>query len=404
MLRAQKDSMKLRRFHDENSQQKNMTEDELLSWICTFSENFRHVYTFVDALGECPEINRDVLLLHLQKYAQLNKPRRFFTSRLNVDITPTFSPILRLEIAASTPLINKYLESEIYNSSRLALFVRRDPDLKEEIIGRVVEKAHGMFLLAGLQIDSLCKQTSSNRVRAALKVLPMGVFATHKDGFKSIVDQPKDDAEFGIRVMSLVFCAMRPLKIEELRDALAVQPGDCMLERGDSTEPEIIHSVTAELVSTFQSKDHWRNACLSTRLVHYTLQEYLDTKHELLFPNANRDIASVCLNYLSFDGFRDGPCNPEMIDKRLEDFACLEYAVWNWHIHLHVVQLELMEQIMAILQTRPKIFAFMQVLEHYKKWWIEFDSEENPCNLAPFCSILEPSGRSCGIKNNPGCG
>ena len=54
MLRAQKDSMKLRRFHDENSQQKNMTEDELLSWICTFSENFRHVYTFVDALGAVP--------------------------------------------------------------------------------------------------------------------------------------------------------------------------------------------------------------------------------------------------------------------------------------------------------------------------------------------------------------
>ena len=162
--------------------------------------------------------------------------------------------------------------------------------------------------------------------------------------------------------------------------------------------------MTVELVSTFQSKDHWRNACLSTRLVHYTLQEYLDTKHELLFPNANRDIASVCLTYLSFDGFRDGPCNPEMIDKRLEDFACLEYAVWKWHIHLHVVQLELMEQIMAILQTRPKIFAFMQVLEHYEKWWIEFDSEETPCNLAPFCSILEPSGRSCGIKNNPGYG
>ena len=193
-------------------------------------------------LVQCPEINRDGLLLHLQKYGQLNKTRRFFTSRLNVDITPTVSPILRLEIAASTSDITTYLESEICNSSRLALFVRRDPDLKEEIIGRVVGKAHGMFLLAGLQIDSLCKQKSSNRVRAALKVLPMGVFATHKDGFKSTVDQPKDDAEFGIRVMSLVFCAMRPLKIEELRHALAVQPGDCMLERGDSTEPEIIHS------------------------------------------------------------------------------------------------------------------------------------------------------------------
>ena len=93
--------------------------------------------------------------------------------------------------------------------------------------------------------------------------------------------------------------------------------------------------------------------------MHYTLQEYLDTSRELLFPNTNRDIASVCLTYLCSDGFRDGPCNPEMIDKPLEDFAFPEYAAWNWYIHLHVVQLELMEQILAILQTRPKIFAFM---------------------------------------------
>ena len=116
------------------------------------------------------------------------------------------------------------------------------------------------FCWLAYRLIAFASKTSSNRVRAALKVLPMGVFATYKDGIKSMVDQPKHDAELGMRVMSLVFCAMRPLKIEELRHALAVQPGDCTLDRGDSTEPEIIRSVTAELVSIFQSKDHWRNA------------------------------------------------------------------------------------------------------------------------------------------------
>ena len=41
---------------------------------------------------------------------------------------------------------------------------------------------------------------------------------------------------------------------------------------------------------------------------------------------------------------------------------------------------------MAFLQTRPKIFAFMQVLERYEKLWIDFDSEENPCNTAHFAA------------------
>ena len=192
-------------------------------------------------------MSRDGLLLHLRKYSNLDNTRLFLTSRLNVDIPRT--------------------------------------------------------------IDSLCKQISSSRVRAALEVLPTAVFATYDDAFKRIVDQSKDHAELGMRVTSLVFCAMRSLKIEELGHALAVQTGDCTLDRGDLTVPEIILGATAGLVSTFQSEYRWGEAYLSSRLVHYTLQEYLDADRDLLVPNANRDIASVSLTYLSFDNFREVPCD-----------------------------------------------------------------------------------------------
>ncbi|KAL2057636.1 hypothetical protein ABVK25_002020 [Lepraria finkii] len=219
-------------------------------------------------------MSRDGLLLHLRKYSNLDNTRPFLTSRLNVDIPRTFSPMLRVEIAASTPDITACLESEMHKSNRFGALYSED--LKQEIIKRSVEKTYGYFLLASLQIDSLCKQISSSRVRAALEVLPTAVFATYDDAFKRIVDQSKDHAELGMRVTSLVFCAMRSLKIEELGHALAVQTGDCTLDRGDLTIPEIILGATAGLVSTFQSEYRWGEAHLSSRLVHYTLQEYLD--------------------------------------------------------------------------------------------------------------------------------
>lgn len=193
-----------------------------------------------------------------------------------------------------------------------------------------------------------------------MEVLPRAIFATYDDAFKRIVDLSKDHAELGMRVTSLVFCAMRSLKIEELGHALAVQTGDCTLDRGDLTVPEIILGATAGLVSTFQSEYRWGDAYLSTRLVHYTLQEYLDVNRELLVPNANRDIASLCLTYLSFDNFREGPCDCISLYKRLKEFTFLDYAAWNWHIHLQAVQLEFMEQILAFLQNRPKIYALVQ--------------------------------------------
>ena len=132
-------------------------------------------------------MSRDGLLLHLRKYSNLDNTRLFLTSRLNVDIPRT--------------------------------------------------------------IDSLCKQISSSRVRAALEVLPTAVFATYDDAFKRIVDQSKDHAEFGMRVTSLVFCAMRSLMIEELGHALAVQTGDCTLDRGDLTDHTWRHSWTREHIS-----------------------------------------------------------------------------------------------------------------------------------------------------------
>lgn len=325
----------LRRFYEEDLKHRHVTTDELFGWICTYSQEFYRVYAFVDALDECPEYDRDRLLTHLQRYSRLDPVRLFLTSRLNVKTGPDLFPLLRVEVVANTSDIVAYLESEIYQSKRMALFVQKDPLLKEEIVDRVVGKADGMFLLAGLQVDSLCMRTNISGVRAALRLLPTGIFATFDDAFRRILDQPKDNADLGMKVITLIFSARRPLDTKELRHALAVQPGDFTLDKGALTEPGIILSVTAGLVGTFQTQNSREHPHPSIRFVHYNLQQYLaSTKRERLIPNSERNLAGICLTYLSLNELNDGPCCEELVPQRSQDLAFFDYAAYFWSHHL----------------------------------------------------------------------
>ncbi len=344
---------------NENTKHRDPTEAELFTWVCTVSKDFDDVYIFVDALDECPELSRDALLLRLQQFSQFGQIRLFLTSRLNIDVKSRLQNMSRIEIAASALDIEAYLHSEIQKSSRLALFVRKDPGLKQEIIDCVIGKAHGMFLLASLQISSLCQQTSPRKVRQALDGLPTGIFATYDDAFNRMLDQPKGDAELGMKVMSLVFCATRPLGLEELRHALAVQPGDCTLDTGAFTEAEIILSTTTGLLSTSEVDDSKSSAFpTEVKFVHHTLQEYVEVNHERLFPTAERDMARICLTYLSFIDYES--CSPKVLNEQFEDFKFSTYAGYNWNYHLQGVQLELMEQILHFIQDRPKTYALVR--------------------------------------------
>ena len=344
---------------NENAKYRDPTEAELFTWVCTVSKDFNNVYIFVDALDECPELSRDALLLRLEQFGQFGQTRLFLTSRPNIDIKSRLQNISRIEIAASTPDIEAYLHSEIQKSGRLALFVRKDPGLKQEIVDRVIGKAHGMFLLASLQINSLCQQISPRKVRQVLDDLPTGIFATYDNVFSRILDQPKGDAELAMKVMSLVFCATRPLGVEELRHALAVQLGDCTLDTAAFTEAEIILSTTTGLLSTFPVDDPKSSAFpTEVKFVHYTLQEYVKANHERLFPTAERDMARTCLTYLSFIDYESS--SSDVLNEQFEDFKFSTYAGYNWHYHLQGVQLELMEQILPFIQDRAKTYALVR--------------------------------------------
>jgi len=77
---------------------------------------------------------------------------------------------------------------------------------------------------------------------------------------------------------------------------------------------------------------------LSTRVIilvltpaDYTAQEFFDRTRESKFPDAQINIASTCITYLSFSVFEKGPCAGDSeLKARFKDYAFLKYAAKHW--------------------------------------------------------------------------
>lgn len=94
----------------------------------------------------------------------------------------------------------------------------------------IIKPRQFRFLLARLQIDSLVHQTSARNIYKALNHLPEKLNETFHDGLERTRSQPPEHSTLAEQVISWIFCAKRPLRMPELREALAVEPGDTELE------------------------------------------------------------------------------------------------------------------------------------------------------------------------------
>jgi hypothetical protein len=116
-----------------------------------------------------------------------------------------------------------------------------------------------------------------------------------------IEGQLEDQEELAKQVLSWITCGKRPLTTLELQYALAIEVGDSELDKDNLPQVEDILSVCAGLVTVDEESS-------IIRLVHYTTQEYFDRTRTKWFPNAEANITTICVTYLSFDEFKSGIC------------------------------------------------------------------------------------------------
>ncbi|KAF7507610.1 hypothetical protein GJ744_010280 [Endocarpon pusillum] len=388
------------------------SSEQCLNLLKSSIDHYRRTFIVLDALDEHLPSDEDnyspenSLLSELKDIQQqkLGRCSFFMTSREIHSIQEQLQDWTRLDIRAKESDIRSFVKSRICDDKKFTFAgeVRADPGLAKEIIENVVEKAQGMFLLPRLHLDRLGNQTRIGKVRKALNDLPSKLDDTYEDAMYRIQHQHEEHRQLAMRALSWISKAERPLQVEELQHAIAVEFGDEDVEDGPLESATLILSVCAGLV-TIDAESR------TFRLVHFSVQEFFEKKHYKWFPDADRVIAETCLTYLSFDAFEQTVYQgSDSLLLLLRQYPLFSYAAENWGRHVNRSGLgleEVKDVALRFLGNERKVAAAMQAMWQKGDYSLILfryaDQERVPgiyLVLAVQCFEFAAAWKSCGGK------
>ena len=166
----------------------------------------------------------------------------------------------------------------------------------------------------------------ARRKKMLRKVAMTGVDldSVYTQTLQRIKEQKGDRSRLGMEVLMWVSHAERPLGIDELRHALAVEMDSTDLDP-ENIRPQdtVLGSCLGLAVIDAETS--------TVRLIHYTLQEYLSRPG--ILPDVHNVLAQSCLAYLNYKQVKGLPANKV---PNLEDMPFLEYSSLYWGRHAKV--------------------------------------------------------------------
>ncbi|UPL02096.1 hypothetical protein LCI18_013030 [Fusarium solani-melongenae] len=340
--------------------------DELSRTLQSVAAAYSRVFIVVDALDECQASDgcRTRLLSELFELQAKCGVNIFATSRFIPDVVGMFENGTTLEIRASSEDVERYVKGRM---DHLQPFVHRNKQLQEEIKVGISEAVDGMFLLAQIFLDSLDDKLTPKAIRSGLQDLRKQIQRPGEAGQAKALDYAYEQAmerinsqkpglrEIALQVLAWITCAKRPLTQLELQHALAVEPGTTQFDEENLPDIQGMVSACCGLVTI-------ENESSIIRLVHYTTQEYFERTQGKWFPDADAEITTTCLTYLSFDVFEVGFLyGDEELVERLRSNPLYDYATQHWGHHARKAP-TLAEEIIGFLESGPKVEAAGQAL------------------------------------------
>lgn len=131
-------------YHKHRSMGTNIDTAEAVHLLHILISEFPRLYIVVDALDECEETKKTRTNLIRQLQNLPSNAHLLLTSRHLGDIEEKLSDCPHLEIRASDDDVRVYLEARIDMEENILKFCKKDPTLRETIVGKIAEKAHGM--------------------------------------------------------------------------------------------------------------------------------------------------------------------------------------------------------------------------------------------------------------------
>jgi len=350
-------------MNDFNSKGAQFTEELDTLWrifkAATADPDCGNVICIIDALDECEESTRKELIESLVSISSpANRtgrntdsesfPKFILTSRPYGSIERQFrsSATIRLKAEEQIPAISADIEL-VVNSEVEALgkaWHLTDGD-RTHLRDKLVKGADRTFLWVSLIVNLLNESQAASRTKflQILNNLPSDLGAI----YERILGDSCDRGE-ARRILQIVVAAARPLTLDEMQIALAIQPDHKSIE---DLEPHFLYSVESTVkdicglfVRVIDSKIY---------LIHQTAKEFLikrpttnipaecSTWKQSLCPiESSFTLAKSCTYYLLFTVFETDPLVPEpdpsnerRIDRYSRKHVFLDYAAKHWATH-----------------------------------------------------------------------
>ncbi|KAH9059856.1 hypothetical protein EDB87DRAFT_1809517 [Lactarius vividus] len=356
--------------HDEGTQQ---PSDDALSECLTEMLQVPGrppTYVIIDALDESPNISgmptaREDVLHFLEAFVGFKLPNVHIcvSSRPEIDIQTILEPLALFRVQLHEERgqmedISRYIKSVVHSDRNMRRWTAEN---KQLVINTLSEKADGIWVYCLLEILRRCFPAS---IHSVLDHLPRTLDETYEQTLLRIDEEKR---QFAHRLLQCLAVSVRPLRVEELAEILAVQFNAGALPTfntgwrlGDAEEAVL--SACSSLI-TVVNVDGSRIVQFS----HFSVKEFLTSdrlamatddlsRYHVLPHLAHATLAQACLGVLlQLD---------DRIDKdSIKNFPLADYAARHWFEHGRFGNLSMIRDAAARLFDREK--------QHFSAWvWI----------------------------------
>lgn len=266
-------------------------------------------FIILDGVDECSKGEKDALLDVLARVFAMpsNNLKLFIASRdsLESDLYSRFE-ILRHRSMRNSEVqldIQTYIEETIRDKFKNNHLVLGRVELLFEIRDALVERADGMFLWVYFQIEEICEQQTDEGILRILHNLPKNMNETYERILAKIIDQGK--SETAGKVFRWVATVKRPLYLEEIREAIAVEPLQQYMK------PERLLNDIGQITSWCRNLIILDEEDQSIRFAHHSTKQFFlnspfHSRLQEFYINMrdfNHYVGSVCVTYLNFSDF-----------------------------------------------------------------------------------------------------
>lgn len=367
---------------------------DLLTHILEQSQRQRFL-VLLDGVDECTDPN-PWFRGFVNTFRNLDNCWTLVLSRYQPEIRDVLSgnPMLKMTSALTRPDVDKYLSRSIH------CVPGEGPQVNRYLLSRLSSDADGLFLWASLAVEQLKGAVSPSDISAMVSSVPEKLGMVYDRALRSIMEAgPPSRVRLVRALLSRVLCSPRPLTWRELQHSLSVEPGvpedEPNVWEGKRPFLDAVLKLCPPFIEYSSESETFRAHHLSVHQYLMVQNEQEDTTGMKIFaPLAHRDLAKVCLAYLSQPMLQDNLCST--FDS--SDYPLSPYATKYLCYHIKNASPDA-----QLCQRAAKFFLSENMRRNWIMRWMMLEADSFPLHLIlrSLKSVHELLREPCAEKSSP---